>query len=612
MTDNTDIEFAKSCERYRLVETSEEAHSLLESIDEAALDFETTALSPEDGRIRLTTICNDKHHFIIDHEFLGSFEEYVHHFVDGKKRWWVYNAKFETLWIDHIAGNEDAVILDVDFLKKVKQGGYPSKLSWMAKADLKIDMDKGAQTSDWSNPTLTKGQYDYAAFDGHVTWALKKLWWDTQLNDAQKKAFFIFNDSVRGTIECERTGLILDYGYHESTVELWKRKHATFERYIRKFTPESVIKNLNSDAQLGAFLRKELPAALLKVWPVTEKTKRMQMEGQYLRSVARRLPYPMSRWLAAVVGYKYYNKYLSTYGETLLTRQAMGGKVSSRFNIGQAATGRYSSSNANLQNIPRKIYIRKAFHSPTGGKRKMCLADYKGIEIRVLGELSGDEQLLQDVIYGDVHAASASQIYSYDIPYVLEVLESKGSGGYSNIYPIIKEQRSKAKGFTFQLLYGAGAGALSDVLRCSFDEASTAIQAWADRYSNAYNYRHIMFDAMMGTGYLPICDGRTVFIYKSERTLPVAANYPVQGAAASVMYRAVYHTHRLFYEQDVPAWLAATVHDELLSYAENDYAEQAMALQLKGMEQAWLDIFPGTNTDNLIDWKIGTTWADKP
>ena len=99
---------------------------------------------------------------------------------------------------------------------------------------------------------------------------------------------------------------------------------------------------------------------------------------------------------------------------------------------------------------------------------------------------------------------------------------------------------------------------------------------------------------------------------RDDRTIPVAANYGVQGAAASVMYRAMYQVHRHFYEADIIAWVAATVHDEMLSYAEVEFAEQAMDLQIKGMTEAWLDIFPGTNADNLVDYAIGRDWGAKP
>lgn len=606
--DRTEEEFARSVARCVYVAKAAEAHRLLAQVTEAALDFETTALSPLDGDIRLTTVCNDDVHFIIDHMFLGDFSEYVHHFKN--KIWWVFNGKFEQLWLDHYDPSEECNVRDIDFAKKAKLGGRPNKLAWMAR-DIGVDMDKNEQTSDWSRPELTTGQINYAGFDGHVTWELKKYWWDGELNDGHKQGFHIFNDAIRGTIECEQTGLILDYGYHYKTVSLWHKKQDTFKRYIRKFTPESVIKNINSDAQLGKFLQNELHPSVIENWPRTA-TGRLQIKNSHLRSVSRQFPYPFSRWMAAVAGYRYYNKYLSTYGETLLNKQALSGKITSRFNIAQAQTGRYSSSNSNLQNIPRKPVVRQAFYSPPAGDRIMVLADYSGIEIRVLAELSGDVQLLEDAIYGDVHAASAAQIFGHDYVYVQEVLESKGSGRFSNIYPVIKEQRSKAKGFTFQLLYGAGAGALSDVLRCTYDEANEAINAWARRYPRAYAYRQKMFDMMNMDGFIPVCDGRTIYVRKDERSMPVAANYPIQGAAASVMYRAVYHVRERFVESGLDAYLAATVHDEVLSYSHKEHAERAMAQQLKGMEQAWLDIFPDTVTDNLTDWAIGQTWAAKP
>jgi DNA polymerase I-like protein with 3'-5' exonuclease and polymerase domains len=604
--DITEQEFAASNAKYILCESVEQAHDMLASvIKEAALDFETTALDPYDGRIRLTSICNDDVHFVIDHDFLGPLSDFWPH-MEGKT-WYVYNAKFETRWCDVAFGHEDTIINDVDFMAKAVQGGGVSSLAIMCKRDLGVELDKAEQNSDWANPSLAQVQLDYAAFDSHVTWMLKKHWAE-RMTEGHWNGFHVFNDAVRATTEAERTGLILDTAYHNKLVRMWERKQKTFVNYIRRYTPESIIPNLASNAQLGKFLSKELHPELLKVWPRTEKTKAMQMEGAYLKSVARRLPYPMNRWMAAVAGMKYYDKYLSTYGDTLITKQNLAGKVTTRFNIAQALTGRYSSSNSNLQNIPRKPVIRKGFHSPAKGTDIMCLADYKGIEVRVLAELSQDKQLIHDAIYSDVHSGSASAIYGIPIEEILGALEDHSSKDYKRF----KEYRSKAKGFTFQLTYGAGAGALSEVLRCTYDEAVQAVVKWADRYPQAYNYRNLMFDQMMATGYLPVCDGRSIFVWKNERSMPVAANYPIQGAAASVMYRAMYRVRNNLISHDLDGVIAATVHDELLLYAHRDHAEAVMTQQIAGMIEGWLDIFPGTNTDNMVDYAIGTSWADKP
>lgn len=239
----------------------------------------------------------------------------------------------------------------------------------------------------------------------------------------------------------------------------------------------------------------------------------------------------------------------------------------------------------------------------------MLLADYSGVEVRVLAELSDDPQLRHDMIYGDVHAAGASQINNIPLEEFRAILKDENNKHYR----AFKAMRTKAKVFTFRLTYGAGDAALADSLHCSVDEASEAVAKWAARYPKAYAYRFKMFDQMKATGgYLPVCDGRTIKVFRDDQTMPVAANYPIQGAAASVMYRAMYRVRRNFVDNDIPAYIAATVHDELLSYSPPEYAEVGMQQQLLGMEQGWLDIFPGTDTANLTDWKIGTSWADKP
>lgn len=612
--EKTELFYAKSKASYYIVESLEDLIYKLAQTDTVALDFETTALSPihKGGRVRLTSLCCDKFHLVVDHNIIGEFDKIIPYL--GGKTIWVYNAKFEKKWANYYcdkAKQPHLAIFDIDYLAKCVIGGHHTSFKIMCGRDLAIDVEKEEQLSDWSSATLTESQLDYAAFDSYALWELV-VYWNDRATDEQFNAMYIFNDAVEATIEAEETGLYLDVDLHYDTIQLWKRKHATFERYLRRYCTPEHVKNLNSDTQLGKFIAAQLDEKTLLGWPSTPKTGRLQLEGKYLRQVARHFPYPFSRWLGALAGYKYYSKYLSTYGETLITKQELSGRVNSRYNIAQAKTGRYSSSNINKQNIPRKYIVRKAFCADPDEDEILLLADYKGIEIRVLAELSGDKQLLEDAIYGDVHAASAAAIYKHDIDYIAEVLESKGEGRYSNIYPLIKEQRSKAKGFTFQLTYGAGHNALSHTLRCSPEEAASAMVAWGQRYSNAYHYRDGMFEHMRRTGHLPVCDGRTIEIIKPDRTMPVAANYPIQGAAASVMYRAMYHVHHLFMLKKLHCRIAATVHDELLSTSTKAHSEEGMKLQAEGMRLGWLDIFPGTNTDNLIEAVIGTAWSDKP
>lgn len=582
------------------------AQEILDTIDDkvAALDFETTGLDPANSVVRLSCIYHpDVGAVVIDHFFAGSFKEWAPKML--RPMWAVYNAKFEVRWFDqHCYGLVD--LIDVDFLRKAKKGGMPSSLARLAKMDLGIEMDKSEQLSDWTQTKLGASQLNYAALDGAITYKLYEKY-VTDNNEQQTDAAFIFQDAVRATVECEQTGFGLDVEAHKENIRMWLMKQENALKAVRRKTSRHLIDNLGSDKQVSDFLKTQLGKETLDAWPKTEKALQLSLNRKTIAPIAAKSPYPFSRWLNALILYRYYRKYLSTYGETIINKFYMGDGVHFRLNIAQAATGRYSSSSINIQNIPRNPKVRRAFLPPHGFDG-LAVADYSGVEVRVLAELSQDKRLLQDSIYGDVHSGSASAIYKVDEQDFLDVY-GDNSHYLNSTY---KEYRSRAKGFTFQNVYGAGAAALSIVLKCSVGEAEDALRKWAERYPKAYNYRHIMFDKMSQTGYLPVCDGRTVHVYKSERTLPVASNYGIQGAAASVMYRAMYHVHRLRDERSNRNLirLVATVHDELILAYKEGHQELAKEILKEGMELGWLDVFPDTDLHGLVDAAHGPTWGD--
>jgi DNA polymerase I-like protein with 3'-5' exonuclease and polymerase domains len=603
-----------------------------------ALDFETTSLFPWDGEVRLTTIVGHGSAFIIDHFHCGKFYQYAEFL--SKRMWAVFNSLFEGNWIDTNADNDSVILYDVGHMRKAKLGGGPLSLAIMCKRDLSYALVKDEQNSNWADPVLSQSQILYAGIDGLVTWDLWSYWL-SELTPEQWNGFLVINDAWRGTLEMEQNALQLDVEYHKKIVALWKRKHGVAERYLRKFTPPDVIPNINSKKQISDFLKAELDEASIASWPKTGKTKQLNTKRKVLSQAAHRLPYPFSRWMAALVVYNYFSKYLNTYGDKLIWHQETKGYIPTKFNMAQAITCRYSSSAENLQNIPRSKVVRRSFIPPNGGFEGcgnlavirywldkwleyeknggekpaidpvvMVMADYSSIEVRVLAELSGDERLLHDAIYGDVHSRSASQIFGIDYDYFVEVLHSDDPR-HANAKASFKDMRSRAKGFTFQLLYGAGAAALALVLRCSDEDAAAAIDAWAALYPKAYHYRTIMFEKMQYDGFLPVCDGRTIFVFRDDRTMPVAANYPVQGAAASVMYRAVYHAGNWVRHCQRPIEMCCTVHDELILYSRASTATYAKKGLEETMVKGWLDIFPNTNIKGVVEGNIGTSWGDK-
>ncbi len=607
---------------FRYVRDEKEAQRAILSLDRDevyALDFETTSLFPGEGEVRLTTICGHGVYLVIDHFYAGKFFRYAD--MLAERQWAVFNAMFEGNWFDSYCQDNEVVIYDVGHMRRAKLGGGPLSLATMAKRDLKIDLDKDEQNSNWRQPELTDSQIVYAMYDGIVTW---QLWehWKAELTPEQWRGFLVINEAWRGTLEMEQTGLQLDVDYHKTLVDHWTMKRDLCERYLRRFVSEAEIKNLQSKTQISNFLKRELDDRTIALWPKTESTKQLNQERDTLRQAAHRLPYPLSRWLGCLVRFNYYNKYLGTYGQKLIDRQERQGYIPTRFNMAQAITGRYSSSAENLQNIPRRKVVRRSFiartrNSPGRGiDPDICLvmADYSSIEVRVLAELAHDEVLLHEAIYGNVHARSASAIFDVDFDYFCEVLDSDNPK-YDNVRPIFKDMRSRAKAFTFQLLYGAGAGALAIALRCADEEAYLAIEAWAKTYPKAYHYRTFIFEKMNHSGFIPVVDGRTIYVFKPDRSMPIAANYPVQGAAASIMYRGVYHVNYALRRSTLRAQMAASVHDELLCFSHKDHAKATGKLLIDGMVKGWLDIFPGTDTTNLVGAgnlaTIGTSWADK-
>jgi DNA polymerase I len=164
----------------------------------------------------------------------------------------------------------------------------------------------------------------------------------------------------------------------------------------------------------------------------------------------------------------------------------------------------------------------------------------------VLALLSQDDQLLEDMLEGDVHSEVAAVIAGHPID------KSTTEG---------KKARTAAKGVSFGIIYGSGAGGLAVTMRTSVETAQAYINFWADRYSNAFDYRNTMMAEASSTRYIRCADGGTIYMGKKP-DLPKCANYPVQRAALSVMARALIR-HKEHARRRSIAWRAVTHTDDL-------------------------------------------------
>ena len=571
-------------------------------IGPTALDFETTSLSPRDGRVRLVSLCNKRIKVVVDFDQIGGgFRNCAKLFNKGK--WVVFNVGFEARWF--LDAKQHPELLDVGNLRRAIIGGGSFSLANLVQWDLKKQMSKEQQASNWSASTLSQEQLDYAYKDAELTYELWKHW-EAEADEGRWSGFRILNDMHPAVIEMEDAGMLVDKTTHKQLIVLWHQEKQNRVKAIRELVSEAEVRNINSDSQWSDYFAKTMPDKFLKGWTKTEKTGQLSMTTETLKRLAGMVPgTPLETFFDALSEYKTISKYINSFGENIINAANLnGGRIQARFNIGYARTGRFSSSGPNLQQIPRdkellgkETSVRSSFIAGIG--RKLVSLDYSGIELRVLALLSGDEQLLDDVVNGDVHAEVASVMAGRKID------KSK---------PADKALRSKAKGVSFGIIYGSGANGLSSTMRVPTEKAQDYIDYWSTRYAKAFNYRFQMMQEAQKTRFIRMVDGGTIYMGKMP-DLPKCANYPVQRAALSIMARALIRHKRSLTDARAAGGqrmsrMLATIHDAIIDEASSRDAPNLLEMMHEDMVQGYLDVFPGTSTNNLVEGGFGDNWGE--
>tara|TARA_R110000751_G_scaffold90082_1_gene177009 strand:- start:1073 stop:2944 length:1872 start_codon:yes stop_codon:yes gene_type:complete len=573
-----------------------------------ALDFETTSLRPADGKVRLVSLFNGRHGALVDFDPIpGGFRACASMFEQGE--WIVFNAGFELRWfID--AGSPDVACRDVGYLRRAIMGGGQFALKQLISWDLGREMDKTEQASDWSDPDLTESQLEYAYNDAVETWDLYLHWYDRADQD-HLRAWQMFDDMVPAVIEMEEAGMLLDTHRHDRLIGEWTRIQHMQVAEIAETVLSGDVANIRSDAQWSDYFGRILPDHVVDSWPRTAKTGQLSMSGEVLRSVAAQFEVshpgnPLTSLLDALAAFKKVSKYISSFGDSLLQKAhaSPDKRVRARFNIAAAKTGRFSCSGPNLQQVPRDnellgeaTSVRSSFVAASGCR--LVSFDYSGIELRVLALLAEDDQLLEDMVEGDIHSEVAAVIAGHPI---------------DKTTPDGKKARTAAKGVSFGIIYGSGASGLAVNMRTTVEQADEYIAFWANRYSRAFDYRNTMMAEASRTRYIRCVDGGTIYMGKNPE-LPQCANYPVQRAALSVMARAlIRHKNTLDHVrsrgEQTHTKMISTIHDAIIDETLLADAGSCLSLMEQDMTDAYLDIFPAAPTERLVEGGVGTSWAN--
>ncbi|REC41996.1 DNA polymerase I [Chryseobacterium pennipullorum] len=492
----------------------------------------------------------------------------------------VKGAMFDTM-IAHYLLNPDGRH-GMDYLSEVYLNYKPVSIET-------IIGKKGKNQGNFRDADL-RTQTDYAAEDADITFQLYELFAPQLKKENLEELFFTIEMPLMEVLaKMELAGISLDEKWlAQESIDL-ENDLKQLETTIFELSGEEF--NMNSPKQLGEILFERM-----QLDPKAKKTK----TGQYATSedVLQKLA-SKHEIIKYILEYRTYQKLKSTYVDALPSQiEKQDSRVHTNFSQTTAATGRLASVNPNLQNIPirtlRGQQIRGAFVSGEG--KKIISADYSQIELRLIAEISGEENMIKAFQDGeDIHASTAAKLFK--IP----------------LEEVSKTQRSQAKTVNFGIIYGQGAFALAEQTGLSRTEAKQMIEAYFETYPKLKEYMAEQVNKARQMGFVETILGRkrhlkdinsNNFVVRghAERN---AVNAPVQGSAADIVKIAMIKIDRELEEQQLKTKMLLQVHDELVFEAPADEVEAASALIKKEMENAL-----ETQVPLLVEIGVGNNWLE--
>lgn len=433
---------------------------------------------------------------------------------------------------------------------------------------------------------------EYAAEDADVTLRLKRVLWPRVVETGMEALYVAIEEPmIRVLADIETAGVRIDSeALAAYAVELGGRM-AELEAEIRLLADEPAL-NVNSSRQLG-----ELLFAKMRIdeKPKMTRTKQFCTDEEYLQGFARK-----HRIVGLILEYRGVKKLLSTYAEALpqLVNPATG-RIHTSFNQAVTATGRLSSANPNLQNIPVREElgrrIRRAF-IPTDGEHRLLSADYSQVELRLMAHLSGDESLIAAFEHGeDIHAATAARLFGKEIA------------------EVTADERRKAKTANFGIIYGISAFGLSQRLDIPRKEAKEIIDGYFASYPKVKEYMDRMAGQARTDGYVATIFGRRRYLNDIASRNAVARglaernaiNAPIQGSAADIMKIAMIAVHRRFAEEGIRSKVILQVHDELVVDMLRSEEERVVRIVREAMESA-----AALRVRLVTDCGVGDNWLE--
>ncbi len=432
---------------------------------------------------------------------------------------------------------------------------------------------------------------DYAAEDADVTWQLHEKFQPRLKDDGLKRLYEeVEMPLVRVLTDMEEEGIRLDVPAMKAFSEELAQDISSLEKQIHDHCCAQF--NIDSPKQLGDILFETLK---ISEKPKKTRTGQYQTSEDVLTELADAHPV-----IPLILDYRSLRKLKGTYVDPLPTMvDKRTGRIHTHYRQAVAATGRLSSEDPNLQNIPIRTEkgreIRKAF-VPRDENHLLLSADYSQIELRVIAHMSGDEGLQEAFGQGmDIHAATAAKVFKVDAS------------------EVDRAQRSKAKAVNFGIAYGQGAFGLSQVLKIPRSEAKQIIDDYFAQFPGVRRYMETQIGFARTHGYvktmldrrryLPDINSANATVRASAER--VAINAPMQGTAADIIKLAMVRIHEQMTREKLKSKLLLQVHDELVFDVELSEADHVKTLVREHMENALpLDV------PLVVDMQLGKNWLE--
>lgn len=581
----------------------DEYATFIETMKKEVKDHEITFYHyQEDGYLGLVFLVQDKkkHYERFIHE---TTEENVDYSAIGQDLLSVFKEAEHVLfydvkaWLHTFNINEEAMISSFDdlhlmfYLAKPNKGDYPLLDLGLTYTDINLHtiddlLGKGKKKIGIGEIDEEK-RLNYLAQSATILQKSFKPLTDALVED---DVLGLYNTLEKPLLlilySMEKEGITVDKDVLTRLSQRLESEIAEIQDHI--FTLAGHEFNINSPKQLGVILFEELGLPALK------KTKTgYSTNVDVLEKLEDKHPI-----IKEILHYRQLTKLKSTYADGLFPYVLDDGKIHTTFNQTIASTGRLSSTDPNLQNIPIRLeegrLIRKAFVPKEG--HVFVSADYSQIELRVLAHLSQDDLLLEAYRENkDIHQLTASQVFH--VPFD----------------EVTKEMRRNAKAVNFGIVYGISDFGLSRDLNIPIPEAKTYIQAYFDKYPKVKAF----LDLTVAKAYE---DGYVVTMYNRKRLIPelsnsnymrrsfgerIAMNTPIQGSAADIIKIAMIKVYKRMKKEKLTSKMILQIHDELIIESPQEEKEQVKQMLVEEMEKAVRLSVP-----MVVDASIADNWYE--